>query len=518
MKKILFVSLLLAAALTAGAQPGGFPFGQAAEPEGLAKPARQFTLDLTPDGAAQMVVYLPQQPSGRAVVDCPGGGYAVLSNTHEGSAWAPFFNERGIAFMLVNYRIPHGDRTLPITDVETAMRIVRDSAAVWHLNPRDVGIMGSSAGGHLASTIATHTPYELRPDFQILVYPVITMGPGTHQGSLDGLLGDNQKDPELVRLYSNQYQVRSHITPPAFLVLSSDDNLVPPVQNAIAYYTAMRNAGNSCSIHIYPTGGHGYGYMPFFAYHDQMVSDLSAWLENLKAPKQDAIRVACIGDSITDGHGIDLRTVNGYPAQMQTMLGDGYFVKNLGVSARTMMNTGDLPYMNELAWEDALAFQPNVVVIKLGTNDTKAQNWSNRKAFSADLQKMIDALKALPTKPRIFLCTPIPAIKDSWTINDKLIVEEEIPAIQEVAKKNKLEVIDLHTAFAGQEALYQTDGIHPTQQGARKIAEIVAKAIDPEAKTEQRGFFGMGGGRPGAGGPGGPRPGAPAGGPGGARP
>ena len=112
MKKVLFVSLLLAAALTAGAQPGGFPFGQAAEPEGLAKPARQFTLDLTPDGAAQMVVYLPQEPSGRAVVDCPGGGYAVLSNTHEGAAWAPFFNERGIAFMLVNYRIPHGDRTL----------------------------------------------------------------------------------------------------------------------------------------------------------------------------------------------------------------------------------------------------------------------------------------------------------------------------------------------------------------------------------------------------------------------
>ena len=509
MKKLLFVSLLLAAALDAGAQ--GFGFGQAAEPEGLAKPARQFTLDLTPDGAAQMVVYLPQEPTGRAVVDCPGGGYAVLSNTHEGAAWAPFFNERGIAFMLVNYRIPHGDRTLPITDVETAMRIVRDSAAVWKLNPRDVGIMGSSAGGHLASTIATHTPYQLRPDFQILVYPVITMGPGTHQGSLDGLLGDQQKDPELVRLYSNQYQVRSHITPPAFIVLSSDDNLVPPVPNAIAYYTAMRNAGNSCSLHIYPTGGHGYGYMPFFAYHDQMVSDLSSWLDNLKAPKQDAVRVACIGDSITDGHGIDLRTANGYPAQVQTMLGDGYVVKNLGVSARTMMNSGDLPYMNELAWQDALAFQPDVVVIKLGTNDTKTHNWKDRKAFSADMQKMIDALKALPTKPRILVCTPIPALKDSWTISEKLIAEEVIPAVERVAKRNRLEVIDLHTAFAGQENLYQEDGIHPTQQGARRIAEIVAKAIDPNAQTEQRGFFGRGGGRPaGPGAPGaGPRPGAP---------
>ena len=495
MKKFLFVSLLLTAALTVCAQPG-FGFGQAAEPEGLARPARQFTLDLTPDGAAQMVVYLPQEPNGRAVVDCPGGGYAVLSNTHEGSAWAPFFNERGIAFMLVNYRIPHGDRTLPITDVETAMRIVRDSAAVWKLNPDDVGIMGSSAGGHLASTIATHSPYELRPNFQILVYPVITMGPGTHQGSLDGLLGDLQKDPDLIRLYSNEKQVRSHLTPPAFLVLSSDDNLVPPVPNAIAYYTAMRNAGNSCSIHIYPTGGHGYGFMPFFAYHDQMVSDLSSWLENLKAPKPGAIRVACIGDSITDGHGIDLRDTNGYPAQMQTMLGDGYYVKNYGVSARTMMTTGDLPYTNELAWQDALAFRPDVVVIKLGTNDTKAHNWTNRKAFAADTQKMIDALKALPSKPRILLCTPIPALKDSWTINEQLIAGEEIPAIEETARKNQLEVIDLHTAFTGEDALYLEDGIHPNQQGARKMAEIIAKTIDPNAQTQPRGFFMTGGGFP----------------------
>ena len=186
------------------------------------------------------------------------------------------------------------------------------------------------------------------------------------------------------------------------------------------------------------------------------------------------------------------------------MLGDGYVVKNLGVSARTMMNSGDLPYMNEIAWQDALAFQPDVVVIKLGTNDTKSHNWKDKKEFSADMQKMIDALKALPTKPRILVCTPIPAIKDTWTISDKVIVEEEIPAIERVAKKNKLEVIDLHTAFTGQESLYQGDGIHPTQQGARRIAEIVAKAIDPNAQTEQRGFFGMGGGRPG-----GPRPGAP---------
>ena len=475
MKKIVLLTLLAAFSLAAGAQT-----------------ARQFTLPLSDDGVAQLVVYLPQQPTGRAVICCPGGGYAVLYNTHEGAAWSEFFNGKGIAFALVNYRIPHGDRTLPIGDTEQAMRIMRDSAAVWHLNPRDIGIMGSSAGGHLASTIATHTPYELRPDFQILVYPVITMGPGTHQGSLDGLLGDQQTDQDLVRLYSNQLQVKSHQTPPAILILSDDDNLVPPVPNAIAYYSAMHNAGNSCSIHIYPSGGHGYGYMPFFAYREQMLSDLSAWLDKLAAPAPDAVRVACIGDSITDGHGIDLRDVNGYPAQMQKMLGAGYNVRNFGISARTLMNSGDLPYMNESIWQDALAFNPDVVVLMLGTNDSKEYNWVHKKDFEGDLKKMLKTLKALPSQPRIYLCKPIPALKDSWTISESVITGEIVPLLEKAVKKEKLEgIIDLHAALEGHPEMMQDDGIHPNAAGVRKMAETVAKVIDPEAKVEQRPFWMM---------------------------
>ena len=456
----------------------------------FAQTAREFTLPLTADGAAHMVVYLPEQPTGRAVVCCPGGGYAVLSNTHEGAAWHEYFNGKGIAFVLVNYRIPHGDRTLPITDVETAMRTVRDSAARWSINPHDVGIMGSSAGGHLASTITTHSEFALRPDFQILVYPVITMGEGTHQGSLEGLLGDDRNDPDIVRLYSNQYQVKSSLTPPAILLLADDDALVPPVPNAIAYYSAMRDAGNSCSLHVYPSGGHGFGYMPFFAYREQMLSDLSAWLDKLPAPKQDAIRVACIGDSITEGYGLDLRSVNGYPARMQKFLGDKYWVKNFGVSARTMLSTGDFPYMNETAWQDALAFNPDVVVIKLGTNDTKGYNWTGRKAFAKDLEKMVKTLQALPSNPKIYLCTPIPAFKPGWTINEELISGEVIPALEKAVKKYGLAgLIDLHATFEGQEDLVLPDGIHPNGNGARKLAETVAKVIDPDVKIPQGGRF-----------------------------
>ena len=436
MKKFLLSALLAAASVAAGAQT-----------------ARQFTLPLSDDGVAQLVVYLPEQPTGRAVVCCPGGGYAVLSNTHEGAAWSEFFNAKGIAFALVNYRIPH-------------------------------------AGGHLASTIATHTPYELRPDFQILVYPVITMGPGTHQGSLDGLLGDEQKNPDLVRLYSNQFQVKTHQTPPAIIILSDDDGLVPPVPNAIAYYSAMHNEGISCSLHVYPSGGHGYGYMPFFAYREQMLSDLSAWLDKLPAPAPDAIKVACIGDSITDGHGIDLRDVNGYPAQMQKMLGDRYNVRNFGISARTLMNSGDLPYMNEGIWHDALAFQPDIVVIMLGTNDSKEYNWAHKKDFAGDLKKMLDALKALPTQPKIYLCKPIPALKDSWTISESVITGEIVPLLEKAVKKEKLEgMIDLHTALEGHPEMMQDDGIHPNAAGVRKMAETVAKVIDPEVKIPERSMW-----------------------------
>ena len=473
MKKIAFTLLLTAACLAAGAQT-----------------AREFTLPLTPDGAAQLVVWLPENPTGRAVVCCPGGGYAVLSNTHEGAAWHEYFNAKGIAFALVNYRIPHGDRTLPISDAEQAMRTMRDSAAVWHLNPRDIGIMGSSAGGHLASTIATHTPFDLRPNFQILVYPVITMGPGTHQGSLDGLLGEEQKNPDLVRLYSNELQVKKHMTPPAIILLANDDALVPPVPNAIAYYTAMREAGNSCSLHIYLSGGHGFGYMPFFAYREQMLSDLTAWLDNLPSPAPDAIRVACIGDSITDGDGIDLRDVNSYPAQMQKMLGKGYDVMNFGLSARTMMNSGNLPYMNEQVWQDAQAFNPDIAVIMLGTNDSKTDNWAHKKDFARDLKQMLDALKALPSRPKIYLCKPVPAVKDTWTISEEVLTQEIGPILEKAVKTEKLAgLIDLHAAFDGKHDQFVEDGIHPNQRGARTIAETVARTIDPDVKIEQRGFW-----------------------------
>ena len=207
-----------------------------------AKTARTFTLDLTDDGKAQMVCFLPETPSGKAIVGVPGGGYSMLSNTHEGTLASEWMNERGIAYFVVNYRLPNGDRTKPMGDVQKGIRIVRDSAAVWGINPHDVGIMGFSAGGHLASVISTLSDFDLRPDFSILFYPVISMDEKvSHKWSCINFLGEKgHQDPQLVKEYSTQNAVRRHLTPPALIISASDDRLVPLVTNGLEYYKARQ--------------------------------------------------------------------------------------------------------------------------------------------------------------------------------------------------------------------------------------------------------------------------------------
>ena len=416
----------------------------------------------------------PELATGRAVVACPGGGYSGLAVNHEGYDWAPYFNKQGIALIVLKYRMPKGDRTLPISDAEAAMKMVRDSADVWNLNPNDIGIMGSSAGGHLASTIATHAPEALRPNFQILFYPVITMDKSfTHMGSHDNLLGKDAS-ADLEKEFSNEKQVTKE-TPRAFIVYSDDDKVVPPA-NGVNYYLALNKKGVPSVLHIYPTGGHGWGIREDFLYKSEMQNELTSWLRSFKAPRKDAVRVACIGNSITFGAGIKNRSRDSYPSVLARMLGDNYWVKNFGVSARTMLNKGDHPYMNEPAYKNALAFNPNIVVIKLGTNDSKSFNWKYKADFMKDAQNMINAFKGLPSQPKIYLCYPSKAYLTGDGINDDIISKEIIPMIKKLAKKNDLSVIDLHTAMDGMPELFP-DRIHPNEKGAQVMAKAVYQSI-----------------------------------------
>ena len=233
---------------------------------------------------AELTIYLPdaKKATGRAVVCCPGGGYSHLAMDHEGHQWATFFNNQGIALIVLKYRMPHGNYKVPVSDAEEAIKTVRRHAANWHIDRNDIGIMGFSAGGHLASTIATHSKGDAAPNFQILFYPVITMDPAyTHKGSHDNFFGTNRSKKEMKKLenlYSNDIQV-NRTTPRAFITLSDDDNAVPAA-NGFNYYSECYRHDVPASIHIYPTGGHGWGYRESFTYHYNMIFELKAWLES----------------------------------------------------------------------------------------------------------------------------------------------------------------------------------------------------------------------------------------------
>lgn len=225
-----------------------------------------------------LTVYVPEHSNGLAVIACPGGSYLQVWQGSEGHNLAEWYNEQGITYAVLKYRLPNGHKEVPLDDVHKALRIMRQHQDVYGFT--QIGIQGCSAGGHLASTAATHyANAEERFDFQILFYPVISFDPTfTHMLTREDLIGKNAPESD-VQLYSNEKQVTKD-TPPAFIMASSDDGLVP-ARNSIEYYNALVANGVSVALHIYPTGGHGWCGNENFYYRQQWMSDLKQWLGSI---------------------------------------------------------------------------------------------------------------------------------------------------------------------------------------------------------------------------------------------
>ncbi|HEX8324144.1 MAG TPA: GDSL-type esterase/lipase family protein [Tepidisphaeraceae bacterium] len=198
---------------------------------------------------------------------------------------------------------------------------------------------------------------------------------------------------------------------------------------------------------------------------------------NFPEPPAGVIRVACIGDSITFGHGIKERDRDSYPAQLGRLLGDRYSVRNFGANGTTALRQGDRPYVARPVYAQALAYKPDVAIIGLGTNDTKPQNWTKQADFVADYQAMIADLRAANPAVRIFVCLPAPCyLMGETSIRSRVIDEALIPKIRTVAEQSKAGIVDLRSALDGRPELLP-DTIHPNPEGARIIAEAVARAI-----------------------------------------
>jgi acetyl esterase/lipase len=240
-----------------------------------------------------LTVYSPPKgmSNGTSVIICPGGGYRILAASHEGLDVAKEFNKMGVTAFVLKYRIPNENAQIdksiaPLQDAQQAIRTVRKDAIKYGINPNKIGIMGFSAGGHLAATASTHfvkpvgentDETNVRPDFSILAYPVITMKEFGHRGSLEQLIGKNPS-VELMELYSNERQITKD-TPPVFLVHAGDDNAVP-VKNSLSYYEACQKNGVSASMLIYPKGGHGFG-LNNKTTKDKWMDSVKNWMDSM---------------------------------------------------------------------------------------------------------------------------------------------------------------------------------------------------------------------------------------------
>ncbi|MDG1572689.1 alpha/beta hydrolase [Robiginitalea sp. M366] len=246
----------------------------------------------TPD----LAVYLPPEDlkTGQAVLIFPGGGYHILAYHWEGTHFAKWLNQQGIAGIVVKYRLPVSrsagkPELIPLSDAQRAMRLVRAHAGEWGVDPARIGVMGFSAGGHLAASLSTQYASEVyppvdardslsaRPDFSALIYPVISFTTdAVHAGSRAGLLGP-EPDPDLQRFFSPELQTGPK-TPPAFLLHATDDGLVP-VENSLLYYQALRENGVAATLHVVPAGGHGFAMAKKEPHLSHWLEWLAAWLQ-----------------------------------------------------------------------------------------------------------------------------------------------------------------------------------------------------------------------------------------------
>ncbi len=213
-------------------------------------------------------------------------------------------------------------------------------------------------------------------------------------------------------------------------------------------------------------------FLSFFSAICVFASTWSACEAAREAPK----RIACVGDSITFGAAIKDRVKNCYPAQLGRMLGEKFEVRNFGVNGATLLKKGDKPYWKLKAYANARDFQPEIVVIKLGTNDSKPRNWKHKEEYFADYMELIESFRKLGSKPVVWLCYPVPAYPGRWGITDKVMKEEVMPRLDEVAKKSGCKVIDLYSALSDKKEMFP-DLVHPNAKGATLIAEAVSSAI-----------------------------------------
>ncbi len=433
------------------------------------------------------VFYPNDQKEGkdRAVIISFFGGGWVAGSPEQFYGQSEYFASLGMVAISADYRVIGTDKTTPfesVMDAKSAVKWVRENSELLGIDPNKVVTSGGSAGGHVAVCTALIEGCEddpelstsATPNAMILFNPVI-------KTTADGYGAEKLVGQETA--LSPVHHVRENL-PPTLIMHGTQDSTVP-FQNAVEFEAKMIAAGNQCTL--IPAFGENHGFFngtfrPTFGmrnYNKCMTTSAKflAELGIIEAGEytSEPVRIACVGNSITFGSTIENIEEDSYPAQLQLLVGDNYEVRNFGRSGATLLFEGNVPYIETQEYKDLLEFAPDVIIIKLGTNDSKAKNWEYKDKFEEDYSTLITSLKKISYRvPQIYVCSPVPAFTpaDSPWINAALIHDEIVPAVERVAKKNRVHYIDLYTPFEGMGSLFP-DQIHPKAAGAKRLAKII---------------------------------------------
>lgn len=469
-----------------------------------------------------MTVFPADNPNGTALLMCPGGGYAGLAYLHEGSDFAEDLNSRGITLAVLKYRMPNGHHEVPADDARQALRLLRRNASQWGINPDRIGIGGASAGGHLASTVATHPlDNESRVNFQVLLYPVISMSDEiTHHGSKKNLLGGSPA-PALVDYYSNEKHVTA-ATPRTFIATSADDGTVP-VQNSYDYFDALTSHGVKVDMRIYPKGGHGWAYHPQkMPYHEQWLADFTDWLSNLYADSTpgdqmwSGKKVAILGDSMSDPR--NAATKKRFYDYLAESIGiepipyavSGYKWKDLVNKAQQMKQEHPDDIDAIFIWAGTNDFNGSIPMGKFydetsgkvsvnGSQTTRRLRTKSTdpSTFCGNVNRLLGFLKENYPEKQIVILTPIhrgyakfsdknEQPSEEFANGQKLYIDDYVEVLRKAGSVWSVPVIDLFSESGLYPAIDSnsiyvansaTDRLHPNDLGHQRIAATVARHL-----------------------------------------
>lgn len=469
-----------------------------------------------------VTVFPADNPNGTALLMCPGGAYIGLAMMHEGKDLAEILNDKGITLAVLKYRMPNGHYEVPADDARQALRLLRKNASEWGINPERIGISGASAGGHLASTVATHPMDEdSRVDFQVLIYPVISMRDEiTHKGSKENLMGKNPAEA-LVEYYCNEKQV-SPDSPRAFISTTLDDDVVP-VQNTLDYFDALTANGVKATMHLYPRGGHGWAYRPNqMPYHDQWLTDLTTWLSGLYEDTADTSdswagkKVAVLGDSMSDpGMQVSKKRFYNYLAESVGIepypyAVSGYQWKDLYAKAEQLKKEHGDDVDAIFIWAGTNDFNASRPLGQFYTETKEKVNVNGKmqsrkrrtlttdtSTFCGSINRLLGYLKTNFPEKQIVILTPIHRgyakfgdnnvqPSEEFANGQGLYIDDYVEVLREAGSLWSVPVIDLfgesglYPSFVSNDAYIantSTDRLHPNDLGHKRIAATVERHL-----------------------------------------